>query len=195
MDTENLRIGRRRLLDALTRFHEREPLRLAIGRPRIRDQLAVSEAVLDALIEGGADVEKVDGGRLKLRTFSPTLSGVQAERRDRIEALLGAERFTPPRESEIPSLIEANPAEAAKLLDLLVDDGRVVRIGDGVILLAEALEEAKREVRAFLGEHGALAPSDLKEMLGMSRKYSIPLLEWMDACRFTVRRGDRRELG
>ena len=78
---------------------------------------------------------------------------------------------------------------------ILIHDGAIVRIGAGVILSAENTAEAKEKIADWIGKNGPLAPADLKTLLGMSRKYSIPLLEWLDATRFTVRKGDRRELG
>jgi selenocysteine-specific elongation factor len=49
-------------------------------------------------------------------------------------------------------------------------------------------------VVAFLREHEAITPQEMKDLLGISRKYAIPLLEYLDAQRVTVRRGDRRVL-
>jgi selenocysteine-specific elongation factor len=79
-------------------------------------------------------------------------------------------------------------------VDLLRDRGALVRLAGGVVFCREAMEEVKRGVAEHIRSRGPLSPSDLKTMFGMSRKYSIPLLEWMDETRFTVRRGDDRVL-
>jgi selenocysteine-specific elongation factor len=191
---EELDRGRRKLRELLERFHQKEPLRPAAGRAWAREQLKLSDAVLDAVLEGESGVETVPGGRLRLAGYEPSLSVGQRERADRLEAVMLADRFTPPREPELPDLIGAFPEEAGRLVDLLIEEGRLVRIGSGVVLHAEALLEARRVVAEHIRKTGVLAPADLKQLLGMSRKYSIPLLEWFDAARFTVRKGDNRIL-
>jgi selenocysteine-specific elongation factor len=86
------------------------------------------------------------------------------------------------------------PAEVEQLLQLLEEQGRIVRFRDGVVLLAASVEEAKRRIAEHVAKAGSLAPADLKELVGATRKYSIPLLEHLDATGFTKRQGDRRVL-
>ena len=186
--------GRRKLCDLLDRFHEREPLKPAAGRAWARDRLGVEDAVLDVLVSAEEAVEPVEGGRLRKAGYAPALSGVQEERRERLAAVIEEARFATPREDEFPDLIGATPDETAKLLEILTEEGRVVRLAAGVYLSAGAVDEARETIASFIREHGPLGPADLKATLGMSRKYSIPLLEWLDSVRFTMRQGDRRVL-
>jgi selenocysteine-specific elongation factor len=139
-------------------------------------------------------VEPVEGGRLRLTGFAPGLSAEQDERRSRIETILEEARFATPREDQLPDEIGATPQETAKLLDLLIDQGRVIRLAQGVVMHARAVEEIKGVISEFVAESGEIGPADLKNLVGMSRKYSIPLFEWLDARRFTIRKGDRRIL-
>ena len=69
-----------------------------------------------------------------------------------------------------------------------------MRLREGVVLHEQSVEEGKRCVSERIRESGSIAPADLKEMVGASRKYGIPFLEYLDASGFTVRVGDRREL-
>jgi len=187
--------GRTRLVRTLEKFHKKEPLRAAASAAWVREQLGVSDSVLDLLVSTGDAVESVPGGRLRIAGRAPALSPEQMERLESMKELVSKERFATPKEAELPGLLNIMAEEAAKLLDLLIHDGAIVRIGAGVILSAEATAEAKEKIADWIGKNGPLAPADLKTLLGMSRKYSIPLLEWLDATRFTVRKGDRRELG
>jgi len=194
LHSEELAYGRRKLLELLQRFHRKEPLRPAAGRAWAREQLKLSDPVLDAVLDGEAGVEAVSGGRLRISGYEPVLSAGQRDRVERLEKLLLEDRYTPPRESELPELIGAFPEEAGRLVDILIENGKLIRIGSGVVLHTEAVAEARGVVASHIRSTGALAPSDLKQLLGMSRKYSIPLLEWLDAARFTVRKGDSRIL-
>jgi selenocysteine-specific elongation factor len=194
LHAEELSYGRRKLRELLDRFHKKDPLRPAAGRAWAREQLKLSDAVLQTVLDGESGVESVPGGRLRITGYQPALSPSQQERVERLEALLLEDRYTPPRESDLAGLIGTDASEAGKLVDLLIEQGKLVRIGSDVVLHSDALEEARSAVTAHIQKTGALAPSDLKQLLGMSRKYSIPLLEWLDAARFTVRKGDSRIL-
>jgi selenocysteine-specific elongation factor len=80
------------------------------------------------------------------------------------------------------------------MAQLLVEGRRLVRIREGLYFHAEPLQEAVGRVVAFLREHRAITPQEIKDLLGISRKYAIPLLEWLDAQRLTIRVGDKRVL-
>ncbi len=186
--------GRARLREVLRRFHEREPLRSAADHAYVRDRLGVSEMVLDHLVAGEPGVESARDGRLREAGYSPALTAGQRERLAELERRIREGGLATPKEGELPALIGASPDETTKLLDLLVEEGKVERIGSGVVFHRESVERVKEEIAAWIREHGPMAPADLKNLLGMTRKYSIPLFEWLDTIRFTVRRGDRREL-
>jgi selenocysteine-specific elongation factor len=186
--------GRRRIREALVRFHRAEPLRPAAPRAPLREKLGVSDAVLSFLISMEPEVESVEGGRLRLKSFVPALGEELAARLAKIEAILREARFATPRDVELPSLVGGEPTEIARLLDLLRDRGDAVLLPGGVLFHRDALAEARRAIGEFIGAHGKLVPSDLKGLFGMSRKYSIPLLEYLDQQRFTIRRGDERLL-
>jgi selenocysteine-specific elongation factor len=186
--------GRERLRTLLSRFHEREPLTPAAGRGWAREQLGVEDAVLEALVAGDPAIEPVAGGRLRLAAFRPDLSEEQTGRLEQLETILLDARFATPREDQLAEAVGATSAEAEKLLGLLLDAGKVVRLAAGVVMHADAVEEAKRVIAEFIRENGEIGPADLKNLVGMSRKYSIPLFEWLDARRFTMRKGDRRVL-
>jgi selenocysteine-specific elongation factor len=186
--------GRERLRETLDRFHRREPLTPAAGRAWVRDQVGVDDQVLDVLVTTEDGVEPVEGGRLRRTGFTPALSTEQDERLQRLIDILKDAEFATPKENELPPLVSASPDETAKLLDLLINEGRVVRLAAGVVMHADAVTRAKTTIRDFISEQGPMGPADLKAALGMSRKYSIPLFEWLDSVRFTMRQGDRRVL-
>ncbi|MCU0728285.1 MAG: selenocysteine-specific translation elongation factor [Planctomycetes bacterium] len=186
--------GRRRLREALSRFHRAEPLRAAAPRAPLREKLGVTDAVFSFLISGDSEIEVVDGGRIRLRSFAPALGEEQTARLSKVEALLREAKFATPRDAELPGLVGGEPPEIARLLDLLRDRGDVVLLAGGVLFHRDAVEEARRSIARFIREKGRLVPSDLKLLFGMSRKYSIPLLEYLDQQRFTIRRGDERIL-
>ena len=68
------------------------------------------------------------------------------------------------------------------------------KIADGIYFHREAIEEIRRIMREYLEENGQITAGDAKNLIGSTRKYSIPLLEQLDREGFTVRKGDYRVL-
>jgi selenocysteine-specific elongation factor len=104
-----------------------------------------------------------------------------------LEQLSGS-GFSPP---SLTSLIDTH---GEPLVRALLDAGVLVKISEGFVLSAFQLEYAKRLIAEGTQREGPLTAARIKELLGTSRKYAIPLLEYLDAAGFTRRRGDVREL-
>ena len=81
------------------------------------------------------------------------------------------------------------------VLRLLQQEGALVKVSEGLWYDAAAVEDLKKRTRAWFESHDDLPPGDFKEVTGgLTRKYLIPLLEYFDRERFTMRVGDRRQL-
>jgi selenocysteine-specific elongation factor len=76
----------------------------------------------------------------------------------------------------------------------MIDAGEVARLSDDIVFLAAQIERAAEVVAAGVSSEGPLTASRIKELLGSSRKYVIPLLEHLDATGVTMRDGDVRSL-
>jgi selenocysteine-specific elongation factor len=75
-----------------------------------------------------------------------------------------------------------------------VVDGRVVRLNDDTVFARSAYDDAVRRLRHHLTEHRTLTVAAARDVLGSSRRYVLPLLEWLDAQKITRRVGDDRIL-
>jgi selenocysteine-specific elongation factor len=84
--------------------------------------------------------------------------------------------------------------EEHELFQLLVQDKKLVRVKDSLYFHTEALDSIQERLVAMLRERKEIGPGDVKDLLGISRKYAIPLLEFFDARRVTARVGERRVL-
>ncbi|MBP6874476.1 MAG: selenocysteine-specific translation elongation factor [Candidatus Eisenbacteria bacterium] len=99
---------------------------------------------------------------------------------------------------------ESKPASGARktdareveaLLTLLVDSGEIVRVPPEFYFTRARLEELAEKVRRFFADHAEMNVGDLKDLIGVSRKQAVPLLEYLDLARVTLRRGDVRVKG
>ena len=102
---------------------------------------------------------------------------------------------TPPTIAAIGKELGLASALAAKAMRQLVDEGRAVRITSELAFSATAIDACKAAVAATIKASGPATAAQLKEACNTSRRYMVPLLEWMDAQGFTKRNGDVRTLG
>lgn len=178
------------LLSALRTWHQAHPL--ADGAPR-RDLHGAAlahlpSAVFDALVVKLANEGTVtlDGPRLRAAEFSVALSAAQQRIWDQLVAELDRIGPTAPKFTDILT-------RAPDLVALMLSRRILVRYGD-LVTTATVLDQVSSQVRAYLEQHGRMLPTDFKAMFGLSRKHAIPLLEWLDGSKLTVRDGDARIL-
>ena len=98
--------------------------------------------------------------------------------------------FNPPPLSD---LLRRHPLSPA-LLEYLVAEERVVRVNDDTLFARSSYDDAVGRLRSHLIEHRTLTVAAARDLLGSSRRYVLPLLEWLDAQKVTRRVGDDRIL-
>jgi selenocysteine-specific elongation factor len=186
--------ARKAALESVERFQADNPLQQGMPMESFRRQVG-SPAMADhvrQLLESEGALE-VAGGAVRLPGFSPTLAGPRAEYGVVVEnklAAAGAHGGT------LADLADDLPADmAAELAEFFVRRGTAVRVGQDRYYDRATLTEMSRRAVAEIERLGEVKPADLRDALGLSRKYLIPLLEWLDARQVTVRVGDTRRLG
>jgi selenocysteine-specific elongation factor len=179
---------RNAVIEQLTEWHKAHPLvpgaprqALHIGSLSALDDRAFF-ALLATLETEGAVV--LAGPRIRLESFSVQLDPAQRTARDALEQAL--------RQAGLTGLKYAETVTAdGDLLHMLLGTQRAERIGAQVV--HKALVDAMvSDVRQHLAAQGQLKPADFKALTNLSRKYAIPMLEWLDAKKVTQRRGDSR---
>jgi selenocysteine-specific elongation factor len=188
---------RRAAESALAAFHTREPLMPGMSKEELRTRLgSLEERVFLALLDrfAAAGVLVVDKDKVRSAGHAVRLTPAQQVASDRIETEFRAAGVAPPTLDEAFAKLGLTGPPAHAIAQLLVDHRRLVRIREGLYFHADPLREAVDRVMAFLRTHQAITPQEIKDLLGISRKYAIPLLEWLDTQRLTVRVGDKRVL-
>jgi selenocysteine-specific elongation factor len=182
---------------ALAAFHAREPLKPGMSKEELRTRLGgLDERVFLALLErfAAAGVLVIDKDKVRGADHAVRLTPAQQAASDRIEAEFREAGVAPPTLEEAFAKVGLAGSSAQAIAQLLVESRRLVRIREGLYFHAEPLQVAVDRVVAFLRENQAITPQQIKDLLGISRKYAIPLLEWLDTQRLTLRVGDKRVL-
>ena len=177
---------RSKITSALQIYHTQYPLRQGVPTQEIRSRLDLSQPVyqraLVKLVEEGVVVDERQSLRLPDHEISLTPK-MDQEASEYLDSLR-KNPYSPPSDQKI------NP----ELLGVLVDQDKVVRVGDGVIFDAVAYREMTRRIVQHLKDHGNITVAEARTMFNTSRKYILPLLEHMDQQQITRRTGDERIL-
>jgi selenocysteine-specific elongation factor len=133
------------------------------------------------------------GGYYATLDHQPRLSGEQQSLFDGLVAQ-GAHPLLPaPLDAVLAAVRTTKIAGASKAFDTLLARGALVRVGDGVYRGAQ-IAQIRNRVETHLAATATRTAAQFRDLLGTSRKYAVPLLEWLDARGITVRDGDLRRL-
>ena len=189
---ETLLVPRERVLEVarslasrIEEFHRSNPLSAGMPRSQAGVSLALLEAALATLPEVMAE-----GELLRLRSFRVLLRSDEDSALARMESLFRDGGLAVPAEKEVlvSSGLDARRAQA--ILQMLLKQGRLVRVSPELIYHAEAVARLKELLASHRGR--PFTVPEFKQWTGISRKYAIPLLEFLDRLHITQRQGDTR---
>jgi selenocysteine-specific elongation factor len=129
------------------------------------------------------------GGLLRLPDFTPRFTPAQQQLVDRLLQRFRASPYTPPGRGEVEEMV------GVEVLNALIEQGQLFKVGEGILFLRETYDEAVKKLVAYVRMHGKMTVAEARDILGATRKYILPLLEHMDALRITKRSGDERVPG
>ncbi|WP_422836343.1 selenocysteine-specific translation elongation factor [Ammonifex degensii] len=188
---------REKACSLVARYLEEYPLREGMPKEELRSRLLPQFGVraFQALLE-----EWAGEGALSLTAQAVSLPGQahpSAEDQERIASLEEVYRrggLQPPSLREAASLIGVEEKRAEEYQGYLLRSGRLVKVAEGIIFHQEVLAAAEAQVVAALKERGEITVAEVRDLLSTSRKYVVPLLEYLDGKRVTRRVGDKRVL-
>ena len=178
---------REEVLGILQDFHHRHPLKSGMSREELRGRAGAPEERVFAQLVSALEVDglvRSERDKTRLASHAVRLTPDQQRLVDRMETEFRDAGAAPPTPED----------EDSELFQLLVTDRRLVRVKESLYFHADALKAIEEKLVALLREKREIAPADVKDLLGISRKYAIPLLEYFDGQRVTQRVGERRVL-
>jgi len=142
-----------------------------------------------------------DQGRLamelewvRLASHKIDLSRDEEVIRQKIEKAFREPGLQPPFFKDVAPSLPGTPRQHQDVLEWMVSQGILIKVKEDIYFHASVIQELQQRLVAYLKEHGEISTPQFKEMTQASRKYTIPLLEYFDAQRFTIRIGDVRRL-
>jgi len=195
---ETFRELEEQLLTAVGAFLAENPLRDGMGKEELKGRLPRRSdprffgAILAALVKEGQLVVERDQVKPASGTATPTTES--GGMRDALETALRQGGIEPPTVKELADRLKAPEKILLEHLAALVREGRAIRVASDLYYAPEPLEALRERLTAFLREQGAITPSGFRELSGLSRKFMIPVLEYFDSIKLTIRVGDVRRL-
>jgi selenocysteine-specific elongation factor len=182
---------------ALEQFHRSFPLRPGMSREELRGRAgAPDERIFAHLVAGleAAGVVRTDRDKIRLASHDIRLNPEQQTMVDHLERDFLAAAAAPPSPEEALTRAGLSGDEDHELFQVLVEARKLVRVKESLYFHAQALDAIQDKLVTMLRERKEIGPGDIKDLLGISRKYAIPLLEFFDSRRVTTRVGERRVL-
>ena len=187
-----------RLLAALAAFHERERLLPGMPRGALRGALPdnTAEGAFELLLERGVAANRIaaEGKLVRLLDHVPTLSQSEQTVAARIRADAASVGLEPPTPREWAEKSGVDLEALRGVLAHLEREGSLVRTPGDLWFDRAAVDELRERVVAHLREHQTLDTPTYKNLIGTTRKYAVPLMEFFDAEHLTMRTGEARIL-
>lgn len=184
-----------RFLEALARLHAKNPTLSAVPREKVlrEAQLRWNGKPLDRIISalGSEGAIRAEGTNVRAEGFKVSLTERQRALLNRVLEALRIAGVNVPSPLDIARSLGVPVQAIEEILKLGIQAGEIVRVGDGLFYPSEGVTEIKTKIKQIAGKAGFTA-SDFRDAVGSSRKYVIPLLEYLDSQRFTLRVGDKR---
>jgi len=188
----------RRLAAAVSAFHRAHPLAAGVGREELRGRLPpvtdprLFQRLLAQAAEAGALA--VEGDLVRERGHAAASGAAGGELKGKVAAALAAGGLTPPWLSELPAAVGASAADVQAVLKLLAAEGRAVRVSAELHFDAGAVAALRQRLVEFLRARREITTQEFKDLVGATRKHVIPLAEYFDREKVTLRVGEKRVL-
>ena len=188
---------RKRILDKVEKFQKENPLLPGILREDLRASMGkrVRAETFRAALEELASQKKLDaaGELVKKAGSEITLQPEEAKAKDQIEAAFASAGLQVPSVKEVLAKLAIEARRAERLLQILLREKILVRVSSELIFHREALAQLKARLSGYKKSKGdRISVPTFKELAGITRKYAIPLLEYLDRERVTRRAGEER---
>ncbi|HJV33887.1 selenocysteine-specific translation elongation factor [Geomonas sp.] len=186
------------LAEELREYLAENPMQEGIGKEELKSRIPKrSDArffgpVLASLEKDGLALSERD--IVKLPGRKAGVSADQAGLQSMLEEALKKGWIEPPTIKELCDGLGMSEKQVLEHANLLCREGKAAKVKSDVFYAPGALAELREKLVAFLKEHGEIAPPQFREITGLSRKFMIPLLEYFDQEKVTIRLGDKRVL-
>lgn len=188
-----------KIIDLLKQYHQSNPLMSGLAKEELRSGIQpkidqkLFQFTLDHLVKKNFIVQ--DQAEVRMADFEVTLQVDEQEIKTRILRIYKKAGLVPPLFKEVVSNVDDLPEkQVLQVVNLLLQENKLIKVSETLYFDAEQIDKLGEQVKKFIKEHGEIDAPRFKELTGLTRKFSIPLLEYFDKIKLTIRIGDKRVL-
>jgi selenocysteine-specific elongation factor len=182
------------VISTVASFHKKNPLVAGISNEELRGQVQASSEVFAAVLETLVREKKLEaaGEIVHLPGLGVVMKDEEAESHKIIEQAFAAAGLKVPALKDVLAGLKVDKVRAQKIVTLMLRDKVLVKVSEDMVFHRDALLDLRERMSAEKAKSPKIDVSRFKEMTGISRKYAIPLLEYLDREHVTRRVGDER---
>ena len=183
------------LRSALGAFHDQNPLVAGMPKEALRGHFPdLAPAVFSRVLEGAVAGGKVElaGDLVRLRGRGVVMKDEESESKRILEAAFQTAGLRVPAMKEVLAGLKVDKARAQKIVTLLLRDKVLVKVSEDLLFHRDALADLRRLMAGEKAKSSKINVARFKDLTGITRKYAIPLLEYLDREHVTRRVGDDR---
>lgn len=184
------------ILTTVEEFHRSNPLVPGISRQELHDTVGSPGDVFSAVLDALTKQKKLEiaGEFVRLTGRGVVMKDEEAESKKTIEAAFSSTGLAVPALHQVLAGLKIDKLRAQKLVTLLLRDKILIKVSDELVFHRTALDQLRAQLATYKQKSPKIDVGKFKELTGVSRKYAIPLLEYLDRERVTRRVGDYREI-
>ena len=182
------------LAKALAAFHQQNPLVAGMSKEALRETLDAEPPVFGYVVDSLVRAKKLEisGELVCLPGRGVVMKDEEAESKQIIERAFASAGLKVPALKDVLAGLKVDKARAQKLVTLLLRDKVLIKVSDDLVFHSDALQNLRRQLGAEKSKSPKMDVARFKDLTGVSRKYAIPLLEYLDRARVTRRVGNER---
>jgi selenocysteine-specific elongation factor len=179
---------------AVNAFHSANPLVAGIAKGELAEKLGLGETVFDAVLDSLARDKKLETSAEIVRAAGRgvVMKDEEAESKKIIENAFASAGLKVPALKDVLAGVKVDRVRAQKIVTLLLRDRVLVKLSDDLVFHRDALDQLRKLMAGEKARSPKIDVAKFKDLTGVSRKYAIPLLEYLDRERVTRRVGDER---
>jgi len=180
----------------LKAFHHEHPILSGMRKADLAARLNSDTRLMEHVLQGmlGSQEIHMQGGKIRLIAFRARRNHSDQKILTQLETEIRESGFTPPSLEDLSLQLDLDQEVFQEYVTVLVESKRIVIPEKGIVFHIDTIQRGSEHIRQYLGEKGSATVSELKELLGTSRKWALPLLNFYDRQGLTYRKGDRRFL-
>ena len=187
------------ITEILQDYHKSNPLMTGLAKEELKSGIKPPvdqkffQFALDSMVKKKIIIQ--DKAEVRIIDFEVTLQIDEQELKERIYKIYRDSGLIPPNYKEVISNISELPEKQVRqVINLLLQDKQLIKVTESLYFDAKQIEDLGGRITEYIKEHGEIDAPRFKELTGLTRKFSIPLLEYFDKIKLTIRIDDKRVL-